>query len=92
MDFGEPLTPMAAFGLALAICDAKLAFARKLEGVRSASQLLRRQSTRVVPFAHEGEAPPAGLATMRSPYMAPGTAHQEAEVVEDVEEEQQQVS
>ena len=54
VDFGEPLTPMAAFGLALAICDAKLAFARKLEGVRSASQLLRRQSTRVVPFAHEG--------------------------------------
>ena len=37
-----PLSPMAAFGTALAVCDAKLALSRRMEGVRSA---LRRGSS-----------------------------------------------
>ena len=57
VDFRAPITPMAAFGLALAVCDVKLALTRRLDGVLSVAQ----RKPRVVPFPPTLEARPPDL-------------------------------
>ena len=59
VDWRSPLSPIAAFGLALSICDAKLALAHKLDGVKrfgSAMRLSRPPSARVVGLGSGGAA------------------------------------
>jgi hypothetical protein len=67
VDWRSPLSPMAAFGVALAVCDSKLALSHKLDGIKrvSARRLSRPSSAaqaggrssannaRVVPYPGE---------------------------------------